>query len=287
VKPAIAGQAGFTGRVLVATGGHDQPCGALGAGITRPGNAMNATGTSDVICPVFPQPVLSAAMLASNFCCYPHTGEDRCCSIAFNLNGGLLLRWYRDVFCHEEREAAKAAGQDPYDLIFNSMHPEPADVFVLPHLVGAGTPYLDPDSRGSILGLTLETDKPKLARAMVDSINYEMKINIDRYEAAGVAISELRAVGGGAKSAKWLQMKADVFGKPVAALESSEAAATGAAILAGKALGLFKSAAAAAEQLVKVKRVYAPVDAAHRRYLEKYAVYSGIYELLKAFYRKK
>ena len=283
VSKKVAKETGFINKVLVATGGHDQPCGALGAGIVREGMAMNATGTSDVICPALRKPVLSDAMLKSNYCCYPHTYENYYCSIGFNLTGGLLLRWYRDALCYEEMEKAKRKGHDTYGIILSEMSEEPQDIFILPHFVGAGTPYLDPDSRGAILGLTLETKKPHLARAVIDSINYEMKVNIDRMEESGIEIKELRAIGGGAKSEKWLQMKADVFGKPVVSLKISEAASLGTAILAGKALGIFKSTKEAVKNLVKIKKVYEPNIKQHKRYQEKYKKYLRIYNVLKEF----
>lgn len=285
VRPDIAEQLGLPTKTIVATGGHDQPCGALGAGIVVSGRAMNATGTSDVVCPAFDEPQLTDEMLESNYCCYPHTCEDQYCSIAFNLTGGMLLRWYRDTLCQEEVVTAAGSGRDPYDVILAGMAAEPVNTFFLPHFVGAGTPYLDPHSRGAIVGLTLETGKPQLTRAVIDSINYEMKLNIDRMEQAGIEITELRAIGGGAKSETWLQMKADVFGKPVVAMKTQEAASLGAAMLAGKAIGLFPSAKAAAEALVKTTRTYEPDPDRGRLYQEKYRRYLGIYEMLRDFNR--
>jgi xylulokinase len=286
VTQSAAAETGLGAGVVVATGGHDQPCGALGAGIVRPGMAMNATGTSDVICPAMPEPVLSQSMLESNFCCYPHTCEDTFCSIGFNLTGGLLLRWYRDVLCVAEVAEATASGSDPYEVILAQMSTEPASAFFLPHFVGSGTPHLNPLSRGALLGLTLDTDKAQLTRAVIDSINYEMKLNIDRMEEAGIEITELRAIGGGAKSAKWMQMKADVFGKPVTSLETSEAASLGTAILAGKALGLFASTQEAADALVRTKTAYEPDARQHARYQALYQHYCKMHDLLREFNRE-
>ena len=285
VTPSACRETGLRPGTIIATGGHDQPCGALGAGAVRAGMAINATGTSDVLCPAIAAPLLNAAMLQSNYCCYPHTGEDVYCSIAFNLTGGLLLRWYRDTLCAEEVREAHDGGHDPYDLLLSRMAPHPATAFFLPHFVGAGTPYLDPQARGALVGLTLDTDKAALTRAVIDSTNYEMKLNIDRMEAAGIAINELRAIGGGAKSSTWLQMKADVFAKPVAVIQTTEAAALGAALLAGKAAGLYPSARAAAEHLVHPGTTYYPNAQQHERYLQRYGHYQRIYQALTDFHR--
>ncbi len=286
VTPNACRETGLRPGTIIATGGHDQPCGALGAGAVRPGMAINATGTSDVLCPAMPYPVLNAAMRQSNYCCYPHTCEDAYCSIAFNLTGGLLLRWYRDTLCAEEVREARAGERDPYDVMLAHMAPHPATAFFLPHFVGAGTPYLEPQARGALVGLTLDTDKAALTRAVIDSTNYEMKLNIDRMEAAGIVISELRAIGGGAKSAAWLQMKADVFAKPVTVIQTTEAAALGAALLAGKAAGFYHSAREAAEHLVQPGTTYYPDAQQHERYLQRYGHYQRIYRALADFNRE-
>ena len=283
VKSDVASDLGFSGKVIVATGGHDQPCGALGAGIISVGKAMNATGTSDVICPAMEQPVLTDRMLSFNYCCYPHVFDDYYCSIGFNLTGGLLLRWYRDTFCKEEMKRAKDIGRDPYDIIFEGMSDDIRDVFFLPHLVGSGTPSLDSGSRGAILGLTLDVRKPEIARAVIDSINYEMKYNIESMEAAGVSVEKLHAIGGGAKNRQWLQMKADVFDKEVCLLDTTESAAFGAALLAGKARGVVSSLKEALDNLVHEKDCFEPDREKVQLYREKYEKYKTIYGVLREF----
>jgi xylulokinase len=283
VDKKIASDLGFSEKVIVATGGHDQPCGALGAGIIASGNAMNATGTSDVLCPAVERPVLSGSMLRSNFSCYPHVFKDFYCSIGFNLTGGLLLRWYRDTFCKEEIDRALEEGRDVYEVIFENMGKDIRDIYFLPHFVGSGTPALDSRSCGAILGLTLDVRKPEIARAAIDSINYEMKLNIECMEKAGISIDKLHAIGGGAKSKKWMQMKADVFEKPVCLPAISESAAFGAALLAGLAQGSFSSLEDAVRNLVKIKEIFEPDKKKSELYREKYEKYKDIYSVLKKF----
>ena len=283
VAKKTAKMLGFNENVVVATGGHDQPCGALGAGIIHSGDAMNATGTSDVICPAMEKAVLSNEMLDSNYCCYPHVYENFYCSVGFNLTGGLLLRWYRDTFCMEESIKAKKEGKDTYDIIFESMSNETRDLFFLPHFVGSGTPTLDSRSRGAILGLTLDVRKPQIARAVIDSINYEMKYNIETMEKVGIKIEKLTAIGGGAKNPRWLQMKADVFEKSVYLLENTECAAFGAALLAGKAISLYQSLHDAVKSMVKIKERFEPDTRESKIYLGKYERYKSIYNDLKCF----
>ena len=281
--PAMREELGFQSEVTVATGGHDQPCGALGAGITNPGTAMNAIGTSDVICPVFAQPVLSEQMLKGNYSCYPHVGPEQYVSVGFNLTGGLLLRWYRDTLCTQEANEAFESNCDVYDIIIEQASSEITSLFILPHFVGAGTPYLDSHSRGAIVGLTVDTNKQNLSKAVLDSINYEMKLNIDLMNETGSDIQELRTIGGGAKSGKWLQMRADTFDLPVSSMQTSEAASLGAAMLAGVSIGAFKDLSEATAAMVQIKHTYHPDEKRSKLYLEKYQQYRQLYPALKSF----
>ena len=283
INPALAAELGFGSKVKVVAGGHDQPCGALGAGITRPGIAMNAIGTSDVVCPAFARPILSEAMRLGNYSCYAHTYPNTYVTIAFNLTGGLLLRWYRDTLCQGETAAAQAAGQDPYDVIIDGASPDPADVLILPHFVGSGTPAMDPISRGAILGLSVSTTKSELTRAVLDCTNYEMRLNLEKMAELGIEINELRAIGGGARSPRWLQLRADVFGKPVTSLQVSEAACLGAAILAGNAVGVYASLAEGVKATVRTAQRFEPDPREHARYAERYQRFCSIYPMLQAF----
>jgi len=271
-------------KAVAVTGGHDQCCGLLGAGAVREGSSMNATGTSDVLNPVLGRPILSEGMLHNNYCCYHHTKHGLYTSCAFNLTGGLLLRWYRDKLCKEEVREARDTGRDVYELIISRASDNPASVFFLPHFVGSGTPTLDPLSKGAMIGLTLSTTKSDISRAVLDSTNYEMKLNIESMEDAGIRIDEIRAVGGGAKSEKWLQMKADVFGKTVFSLEVSEAACLGAAILAGTAGGVYSSVDEGVSIAVRGKDTYYPDPSMIEQYREKYELYKKLYPALKGLF---
>jgi len=278
-----AEQLGFRKGVIVAAGGHDQPCGALGAGVVKAGMAMNATGTSDVICAVFDKPILTDAMLEGNYCCYSHVNPEQYVTIAFNLTGGLLFRWYRDVFCDKEKQIGQTEGKDPYEVIITRASETIRSLFFLPHFVGSGTPYLDSLSRGALVGLTIDTTKEDISRAVLDSTNYETKLDIEMLAQARCVITELRAIGGGAKSERWLKMKADCFGLPISSMKVSEAAALGAAMLAGIARGRFKDAHQATQAMVRVERTFEPDPRNTRQYEDKFQQYKQLYPTLKRF----
>ena len=283
VSPDKAEALGLPRGVKIVTGGHDQPCGALGAGIVQPNIAMDATGTVECITPAFSQPVLSEAMLRNKYPCYHHVAKGMYITLAYNFTGGSLLRWYRDVLGKQERDEAEVAGMDPYEILIGKARHGPSSVFVLPHFTTSGTPWMDAHAKGAILGLTLTTDKADLIKGMLDGITYEMRLNLDCLEESGVKIRSLRAIGGGAKSAVWLRLKANIFNRPVSSLSVSEAACLGAALLAGVAVGEYGSLEEAVGRAIRVQETYEPDRAEAAAYEERYQLYREIYPAFRDF----
>lgn len=279
--PKVAEEIGLSPNIVIATGGHDQPCGCLGSGVVKGGVAMDAIGTVDCITVAMSEPVLNETMLRNNFCCYPHVAEDLYVTVTWSWTGGILLRWYRDTFSTEEKSVAQRMGVDVYDLIVAQANEYPTNLFVLPHFTPTtGTPWMDTQSKGVIAGLTINTTRGEFIRALIEGINYEMRLNLELLREAGIIVYEVRAIGGGAKSKFWLQLKANMFGVPVVSLHISEAACFGAAIAAGKAVGKWKSMKEAAEILVKVKEVFEPDPKEAALYNERFAIYRDLYPTL-------
>ncbi len=108
-----------------------------------------------------------------------------------------------------------------------------------------------------------------------------MRLNQELLKDCGVSVAPLHATGGGAKSRVWMQMKADVLNVPVTALMTSEAGATGSAMLVGVALGLYPDLEAAAEKMVKVREVFEPRPEAHERYEAVYQRYRKLYQAVR------
>jgi len=281
IPDAIADEIGLPRGIVVATGGHDQPAGALGAGILEGGEAVYATGTVECICPIFPDFTMDERMANNNICCYPSCVPGLYASIAFNFTGGSLLKWYRDTFAAEERGEAAQSGRDVYDIICENIPPEPENLLILPHFTVTGTPHFDTASRGALLGLTLQTRKVDIVAAILSGVTYEMKLNLEMLQHAGVGISRLRAIGGGAKSRTWIQRKADIMGVPVAVLQITEAASLGVAMLAGHAVGLLPDLKAAAGRIATFESVCKPDAARVRQFADRFAVYRDVYGALR------
>ena len=270
---------------LVVTGGHDQACGALGAGVTRPGLASVSTGTAEVVEVVLPAPVLEPALADAGLSVYRHVVPGAYLAMTLNHSGGLSLRWFRDGFCEPQQGAAESTGRDAYELILAEAPDRPTDLLVMPHFAGRGTPAPDPSSRAAIVGLTFATTRGEVARAILEGLTFELRANLDLLAGAGVEIDTLRAIGGGARSPQWLQLKADITGIPVAVPRVTEAAALGAALLAGVGAGIFASAAAAADACLRIAETRTPDPARQRFYDQRYALYRGLYPALAPFNR--
>lgn len=281
VPNAIADAIGLPHGIVVSTGGHDQPAGALGAGILESGEAVYATGTVDCICPIYKTYSVTEETVAGNLCCYPSCLPGLFASIAFNFTGGSLLKWYRDTFAAEERRVAAETGRDVYEILCDSVPADPEKLLILPHFTVTGTPHFDTASRGAVLGLTLNTGRQEIVGAILSGVTYEMKLNLEMLQFAGVEISRLRAIGGGARSAVWIQRKADIMGVPVAVLATTEAAALGVALLAGQAAGLIADLKAALLGAVRIVYVCDPDPKRAQAFDERYRIYRDVYGSLK------
>ena len=280
MSTVLAKELGLPNPPLVATGGHDQACGSLGVGLTRPGLSMVSTGTAEVVEVALGTPTLTPELFAGNISCYAHVIPGLYLAMALNHSGGLVLRWFRDTFCQDEAARAQASGEDAYDLIFRDASTIPSPVLLLPHFSGSGTPTFDTLSKGALVGLTFGTTRADVARAILEGLTFELRYNLEVLQAGGVKIDQLRAIGGGAKSELWLQLKADITGLPVAVPRVTEAASWGAAALAGTAAGCFASQGQAVEDSLQFDRIFEPYPQRSEIYTQRYALYRKIYPAL-------
>ena len=136
-------------------------------------------------------------------------------------------------------------------------------------------------------GLTIDTRPEEMIRGILEGITFEIMINVERLAGAGVAIDELAAVGGMARSETFLQLKADMMGKPVTSLLVSEAGTLGVAILAGTACGAFRSHQEAVAGLVRKKRVYEPDPQQYAKYQARFSTYKKLYPLMQELQQDK
>jgi len=286
INPQIALELGLPKDTLLVAGCHDQTCAALGAGVIGENIAIDSHGTAEVLSTAFNEPVMNDMMYNSYYPCYCHAKNGMYFTFALNHIGGILLKWYRDNFGYSEVIEAEKLGKSVYELIESKAPRGPSSILVLPHFNGSGTPWCDLESKGAVLGLTMASTRHDIVKGILDSLTYELRINIETMRNAGITVNELRAVGGGAKSPTLLQIKADITGCKVATLKVQEAACLGAALIAGTASGVYSSLDEAVGQTVSLRDVYHPDINAQALYNEKFSIYKEVYDTLKTINRK-
>lgn len=286
LSAAVAAATGLPRGLTLVAGGHDQACAAIGAGAVREGIGVSSMGTAEVFSAALRKPALSKLMFDSFYPCYLHAVPDMSFTFALVHVGGIVLRWYRDNLGHAEVADAQTRSCDPYALIDERMPAGPSPLLVLPHFNGSGTPTCDLDSRGAILGLSLSSTRHDIAKAILEGLCFELRLNLGTLQTCGVNIDEVVAVGGGSRSPLWLQLKADIFGRPVRTLRCSDAACLGAALLAGVGSGVYASLTEAAAATVRIERVFEPAPARAAAYAERFALYESLHATLKPIHAR-
>jgi len=173
-----------------------------------------------------------------------------------------------------------------YAMLDQEAFSEPTGLLVLPHFDGAGTPYMDPAAVGAIVGINIGTTSAQIYRSLLEGVAYEMRYNLECMERTGIQVRELTAAGGGSVSRLWLQIKADIFRRPIRTLRISEAGTLAAAMLAGQAAGVYESCVQAANQLISEKESFVPDPAAAAAYDEHYDRYKRLYAALRRIYAR-
>ncbi len=279
--PGMCDELGLPPDVEWVAGGHDQACCSLGGGGVKEGSAVDGTGTFECVSIPVEGARLSAAALLYNFPTERHAVPSLLLTLSY-IAGGVALKWFRDVIGRHHIEQAATAGSDPYDLILANLPEEPTDLLVFPHLIGTGTPWLDAKARGAVIGIGAETSFEELAKAILEGITLEMQWNLELQASIGVAIGPIHAVGGGSRSERWLQMKADIFDRDVVAIPG-EASCAGAAMAAGVGMGVFRSYEEAAAAIVRTGKVFSPRPRHTARYRDKSARHRDIARRLYGF----
>jgi xylulokinase len=272
---------GLGKNVVVTIAGHDAINGAFGAGVIDTGQAVLTIGTTESIVVALEKPMLTQHLLENMHACYCHVYPERYVALAYSTCSGNLLRWFKECFGERFDQLATESGKDVYDVLVDSARLGKSGLLLLPHFVGAGTPYLDPNSRGAILGLDLSTQPEDLIAAILEGTTYELKMNLLSLEKAEISIDRMYAVGGGAKSNRWLQLKADITGKPIIRLDITESGCLGAAIQAGIACGLFSTREEALKKLVNQGQRFDPDPNEGEQYEEAFQLYQEIYHTVK------
>ena len=280
ISAEAARATGLVQGTPVAAGSGDQASQAVGTGIVREGITSATIGTSGVVFThsdtyrVEPQGRLHA------FC---HAVPGKWHLMGVVLSAGGSLRWYRDALGEHEKEIAARTNQDVYDVLTAEAAQAPAGcegLIFLPYLTGERTPYPDPNARGVFFGLTVRHGKAHTTRSVLEGVSYGLRDSLELMRGLGVSTSQVRASGGGARSAVWRQMLADVFGTEIVRVNVTEGAAYGAALLGGVGAGVYADVESACAKAIKVTDSTQP-GAAASVYSDYYPRYRALYAALK------
>ncbi len=242
IGSCISNDSVITPGTLVAAAPIDHVCGNLGSGCAGSGMISETTGCTLALCAAFPSLVYDEQRRLSTYLGF---APDTFVLLPWAPTAGMLLKHFRDEFTggmtYREFDAAAA-----------SVKAGSEGLILLPHCAGAVSPVCNPAARGVAYGITLAHKRGHWARAIMESVAYLLRDNVEALRKLGAEITEIRSLGGASKSRLWLQIKADVLNLPVSVAECEEATSLGAAILGAVAAGEFSDTAAAVTQMVRV-----------------------------------
>ena len=285
LTPAAAEELGLVAHTLVVKGAMDQASSAIGAGNIAPGIVTETTGSVMAIgvtsLSFDPNPIVRLPYL-------PHLLPGSILYLPYVQTAGSAYKWWRDMFCQEEIRATGGL-EAAYDAMNAQASGAPAGsegLVFLPYLAGAGQPENDPDARGVFYGLTLKHGKGHCARAIMESIACMLRKILADFQRSGIPLTEVRSMGGGARSDLWLQIKADVIGVPIVRMAEEETSTLGAAILAAVRVGDFPDVASATASMVRMGTRFLPDASVRAVYDRTFTLYNELYGTLAPVFKR-
>ncbi len=262
---------GLKSGIPVMAGAGDQAASAIGNGIVAPGAVSCTIGTSGVVFAFLKQPAYDPQGRVHTFC---HAIPQAWHVMGVTQGAGLSLQWLRN----------QLAATCSYDDLTREAETAPRGahgLFWLPYLMGERTPHLDARARAAWIGLTAKHRRAELIRSVLEGVCFSQNDGLEIIRQLGAAPASVRLSGGGAKSAFWHQLFADVFRVPVAILDTQEGSAYGAALLALVGTGEYASAAEVCARAIKEAAIKQPQPDAAEFYRKCYRVYASLYPALR------
>ena len=289
ILPPVVGSASISGRLTagaadalglstgtpVVGGGADNAAAAVGSGVVAEGGMQTSIGTSGAVVAPIGEPRVDPGMRIHSF---NHAVPNMWYLMGVVLSAGAALGWFRRVL-----SGSDGAGLSYEDLIAEAdAVPAGAEgLTFLPYLTGERTPHADSNARGVFVGLHSGHERGHLVRAVLEGVTFALRDSLELMRELGVDATESVAVGGGARSAVWRQMQADVLGVPVVTVGPSGGAPYGAAILAAVGAGGFDTVEEACRKWIRPIDRVSPRPEMSDDYEAAYERYRGLYPRLK------
>ena len=271
-----AAELGLDTGVTVVQGGIDASIGMLGMGVAEPGAIALMTGSSN----------LAMAVTRTHFFGAPdaiNLGPDFLLdgyytSVQGQVSTGSILRWFKREFCRDMGDSALAA----LDKLAADVPCGAEGLLVLDYWQGNRVPHEDADVRGMIYGLSMNTTREMIFRAVMEGVACGTEDLLQAFRDKGNSVDRVCISGGTTRSDLFLQIHADVSGVPFE-VTSDYSVALGSAICAGKGVGLFSSLKEGAEKMVHFRKTVYPNMDNHRIYKDVLKKYRAMYPALCAW----
>ena len=235
--------AGLTSEVAAATGmpkgtpivhaGHDHPCAGVGCHVIAPGTLLDSTGTAEAVKIVVPGPLSYDETLGGRYDCYPHAVPERFVLSGHLPSAGAFLAWAAGLWSGSSDAKHRCTLADAANSVAGAR-----GVRALPFLEGTGSPFHLRDQAAELLGLRAFHTRSDVLRAAYEGCAAWLALNVDVLtRIVGTSPTTIVAVGGGTRSGLWLAIKAAFLGRQLSLPAVDEAAALGAALVGGMAVG--------------------------------------------------
>ena len=269
VTEEAAKKTGLKAGTPVVAGGLDAACGALGAGVYRPGETQEQGGQAGGMSICTDKALSHKALILGT-----HVVPGLWLLQGGTVGGGGALKWFR-------QELGGGMSFDELTAEAAEAPPGSDGVLFLPYMAGERSPIWNPDAKGVFYGLSFDKTRGHLIRSVLEGVAFSLEHNLRTAAETGIHVDTLNAMGGASNSVLWTQIKADVTGKTIRVPSSDTATTLGAAILAGVGCGVYGSYGEAVNRTIRMTRVQEPNPenkAVYDRSMERYL---RLYEDLK------
>ena len=258
-------------QVSIVAGGGDNAAGAIGVGVTKPGEAMLSLGTSGVYFAVSDGMVANTESALHSFChALPNTWH----GMSVILSAASCLDW-----------VAKLTGKKDVAELLKDVEANSnplSEVIFLPYLSGERTPHNDPNAKGVFWGMTHDTKSADLGLAVLQGVGFALADGFEAMHKTGLAPKEVNVIGGGAKSRFWRQMLADITGMRLVFRAGGDV---------GPALGAARLARLAVDSDLSIDQIctkpdvvesHEPCTSHSKLYQQRHVKFKALYQQLKS-----
>ncbi len=301
ILPSVQGSASVTGVLRsdaaeamglregtpVVGGGADNAAASVGSGVVEQGTMQTSIGTSGAVVAPIELPRVDPGMRIHSF---NHAVDDTWYLMGVVLSAGAALAWFRRALLGPKSASFPRTWEPTYDELTAeaaNILPGTDGLTFLPYLTGERTPHADSNARGVFVGIHAGHERGHMVRAVMEGVTFALRDSLELMRRLKADAEDAVAVGGGARSAFWRQMQADVLGVPVVTVGPSGGAPYGAAILAATGSGAFESVSEACRTWIRPLDRLEPNSKVADYYEYAYQRYRKLYPRLKRHFAEQ